>query len=151
MAFHPRYWSEGVENDSSRFNYYEWNGNQRKEAAKHVKSDTRWQPHAAGPLELEPEIRLICNPGAAIMFAAAQLHSTVPNTSGRTRYSFDFRTVNVEDLRNGHGAPNVDSAPSGTSLRDFLRVADRAPLPEDILMRYGGPLPDGVAAVFQPV
>ena len=150
MAFHPRYWSEAVENDSARFNYYDWNGNQRKNAAKHIKSDTRWQPHALREIELEPDVRLICEPGAAILFSAAQLHSTVANTSGITRYSFDFRTVNVNDLEDGVAAPNIDSAPTGTSLRDFVRVLDRAPLPEDILTRYGGALPDGAEAVFQP-
>jgi hypothetical protein len=150
MAFHPRYWSRGVENDSARFNYYEWNSNQRKSAAQHVKSDTRWQPHALEELELQPEVRVLCNPGAALMFSGAQLHSTVPNTSGITRYSFDFRTVNVDDLRRGSGAPNVDSAPSGTSLRDFLRISDRAAIPQDVIDRYGE-VPDGVEAVFQPV
>ena len=37
MAFHPRYFREAVPNDSDRFNYYEWNGNQRRNAAQHVK------------------------------------------------------------------------------------------------------------------
>lgn len=25
MAFHPRYWSEPVRNDSNGYNYYQWN------------------------------------------------------------------------------------------------------------------------------
>ena len=44
MAFHPRYWSEGVPNGSDDFNYYEWNATGRKEAAKQIRSDT---PEAA--------------------------------------------------------------------------------------------------------
>ena len=37
--------------------------------------------------------------GGTIVFSAAQLHSTVPNTTDRTRFSIDFRTVNLDDLR----------------------------------------------------
>src|SRR5215813_13224597 len=46
MAFHPRYWNEAVENGSSEFNYYEWNSQGRKQAAQHIKTDTRKQPKA---------------------------------------------------------------------------------------------------------
>lgn len=148
MAFHPRYWSQGVSNDSREFNYYDWNANQRKNAAQHVKSDTRWQPHALEPLELEPEIRLVCEPGGAIIFSGAQLHSTVPNTSGRTRYSMDFRTVDIEDVRAKRGARNVDSAPSGTSLRDFRRIADGERVSEDVCALYEEHPPQSAALVF---
>src|SRR3989442_1366509 len=60
-------------------------------------------------LELDPQIRLVVPPGGIILFSAAQMHSTVPNTSGRARYSIDFRTVNLADLRAGLAAPDFDS------------------------------------------
>ncbi len=149
MAFHPHYWHEGVINDSARFDYYEWNTNQRKNAAQHVKSDTRWQPHALEELQLQPELRLVCPPGGALAFSGAQLHSTVPNTSGRTRFSIDFRTVDIADVIAGRGAPNVDSAPAGTSLRDFKRLADGARVPEEVAASFDTRVAkDGL--IFQP-
>jgi hypothetical protein len=153
MAFHPRYWGEGVRNGSASFNYYEWNAVGRKDAAKHITSDTRKQPKAEDEVELEPQVRVVCDVGGIVLFSAAQMHSTVPNTSGRARFSIDFRTVNAADLRAGRSAPNVDSAPTGTSLRDFVRSSDMAPMPDDLVARYDvGATPDADAAmlVFQP-
>ncbi len=71
-----------------------------------------------------------------MLFSAAHLHSTVPNTSGRARYSIDFRTVNLADLKAGRSAPNLDSHCTGTSLRDFIRGSDRAPMPADVVAQY---------------
>jgi hypothetical protein len=136
MAFHPRYWSEGVRNGSAEFDYYEWNAVGRKEASKHITSDTRKQPKGLDALELDPQVRVVCDVGGVVLFSAAQMHSTVPNTSGRARFSIDFRTVNVGDLRAGRAAPNVDSAPRGTSLRDFVRCSDLAAMPDDLVRRY---------------
>jgi hypothetical protein len=150
MAFHPRYWARPIKNGSSRFNYYQWNMEGRKNAAKHITSDTREQPHAEEPIELEPQIRLVCPPEGVVMFSAAQLHSTVPNTSGLTRYSIDFRTVNVDDVVAGRGAPNIDSAPVGTSLRDFRRAADFAAMPDDLVQTYDKQAGQGGVLVFQP-
>ena len=48
------------------------------------------------------------------MFAGAQLHSSVPNMSGKTRFSIDFRTVHSDDLLSRSGAPNIDSECTGT-------------------------------------
>jgi hypothetical protein len=136
MAFHPRYWSQGVANSSRIYNYAEWNATGRQEAAKHIHKDTRPQPHAEEPIDLDPQIRLVPPPGGLIMFSGAQMHSTVPNTSGKTRFSIDFRLVHIDDLREGRGAPNVDSACTGTTLRDYLRGADLAHLPDDLVERY---------------
>jgi hypothetical protein len=151
MAFHPRYWNQPVRNTSRDFNYYQWNADGRKNAAQHITSDTRKQPRAEEPLELEPQIRLVCPPGGIILFSAAQMHSTVPNTSGSARYSIDFRTVNIRDLVERSGAPNLDSEPAGTSLRDFLRGSDRASMPEDVIKLYEDLVtkPEGML-VFQP-
>ena len=149
MAFHPRYWSEPVLNGSEDFNYYEWNSKSRSSAAQHIKSDTRPQPKPLQPMELDPQFRLVTEPGGAILFSAAQMHSTVPNTSGRTRFSIDFRTVNLRDLREAKAAPNIDSKPSGTSLRDFLRASDLTPLPEDVIAMYDNAPAEGML-VYKP-
>jgi hypothetical protein len=78
------------------------------------------------------------------------MHSTVPNTSGRARYSIDFRTVNLADSRAGSGAPNVDSRPTGTSLRDFVRGGDGAPMPEEVVQKYdNAPTAEGVL-IYRP-
>jgi hypothetical protein len=74
--------------------------------------------------------------GGALIFSAAHLHSTVPNTTDRTRFSIDFRTVNLDDLLDRRGAPNVDAACTGTTLGDFVRASDLEPLPEDVIESY---------------
>ena len=66
--------------------------------AQHVKTDTRVQPRPQVPVEQDPQLRVVANVGGAMLFSAAQLHSTVPNTSGITRYSIDFRTVHLDDV-----------------------------------------------------
>jgi hypothetical protein len=136
MAFHPQYWSRGIRNGSDAFDYYHWNAKGRKEARLHVRSDTRVQPHAEEPLDLDPELRIVVRPGGIVAFSAAQLHSTCPNTSGESRWSVDFRTVSLDHVIALRGAANQDSHPSGTSLRDFVRMRDGSPMPEEVARAY---------------
>jgi hypothetical protein len=150
LAFHPRYWNRSVKNESSSFSYYEWNSNGRKHAAQHIRKDTRKQPHATEVIELEPQVRVVCEAGGVILFSGAQLHSTVPNTSGLTRYSIDFRTVDIEDVIHRRGAPNLDSAPKGTSLRDFMRGTDFSRISADILALYEDNPGTEEGLLFQP-
>lgn len=136
MAFHPRYWDEALPNSSGTYNYYEWNRTSRQTAAQHVKADTRIQPRAEVPLDPDPQVRVLAEVGGMMMFSAAQLHSTVPNTSGMTRYSIDFRTVHLDDVWNRVGAPNLDSKCTGTTMQDYLKATDYAHLPEDAIALY---------------
>jgi hypothetical protein len=136
MALHPRYWSTPIKNGSRQYNYHKWNAESRHNAAQHVKGDTRVQPHAEEPIELEPEVRMLCPVGGAYQFSAAQLHSTVPNTSGVVRYSIDFRTVYLQDVLNRTGAHNIDSACTGTTIGDYLRATDFSHLPPDVMALY---------------
>ncbi len=145
MAFHPRYWSQPIRNGSREYNYDEWNRTSRVEAAKHVKTDTRKQPKPEEPIELDPQIRLVPPVGGLILFSGAQLHSTVPNDSGRTRFSIDFRTVNYDDVCARRGAPNIDSECTGTSMRDYLSATDLQHLPEDLCHTYDDGIPLVVA------
>jgi hypothetical protein len=87
-------------------------------------------------MELDPQVRLVCDVGGAYQFSAAQMHSTVPNTSSVTRYSIDFRTVHLDDVRGRIGAPNIDSACTGTTMGDYLRGNDLSHLPEDAIAPY---------------
>jgi hypothetical protein len=136
MAFHPRYWSQAVRNGSAEYNYAEWNRTSRQNAAQFIKQDTRKQPKPEEPMELDPQIRVIAPPGGVLLFSAAQMHSSVPNNSGKTRFSIDFRTVNVDDVEARRGAPNVDSACTGTTMGDYLRGADLTQLPEKYFEMY---------------
>jgi len=136
MAFHPRYWSRGLANSSHIYNYQEWNRQSRFNAAQQIGSDSRPQPKALEPVELEPDIRLLPPPGGLILFSAAQLHSSVPNTSGRTRFSIDFRVVNLDDVLALDGAPNVDSHCTGSTMGDYLRCSDLSHLPSEATAPY---------------
>jgi hypothetical protein len=136
MAIHPHYWDRAVRNGSSQYNYNRWNRESRHNAAQFVKEDTRVQPKPEEAMELDPQIRLVCPVGGAYQFSAAQMHSTVPNISGSVRYSVDFRTVHMEDVLNRVGAPNVDSACTGTTMRDYLRGTDLAHLPDEAIALY---------------
>lgn len=136
MAFHLSYWSRAVRNGSSRYNYAEWNRESRRNAAQHIKTDTRPQPTPEEPVEMDPQVRLICKPGGVILFSGAHLHSTVPNSSGYTRFSIDFRTVHLDDVRGRRGARNIDSACTGTTMGDYLRVSDLAHVPSETIELY---------------
>jgi hypothetical protein len=138
MAFHPEYFDRPVRNSSAEYDYEEWSRTGRQQAAKQVSKETRRQPQPEEPLDLEPDVRVVTPPGGALIFSAAQLHSTVPNTTRSTRFSIDFRTVNLDDLVDRAGAANIDSECTGTTLRDFVRASDLEPLPEEVIAPYDG-------------
>lgn len=136
MAFHPRYFENGVRNSSRDYNYAEWVANSRAAAVSQVDMETRKQPEAEEEVERTPDIRVITPPGGILIFSGAQLHTTVPNTSGRTRFSIDFRVVNRRDVEDHRGAANVDSDCTGTNLGDFMRATDLQRLPASLIGEY---------------
>jgi hypothetical protein len=146
MAFHPRYWTQPVKNGSRDYNYGEWNRTSRRIAAQQIGTDTRKQPRPEEPMELDPQIRVVGPPGGILLFSAAQMHSTVPNTSGYTRLSVDFRTVHSDDVLARRGAPNVDSDCTGTCMGDYLRGTDLAHFTDEVISMYDTP-PHDVAEV----
>jgi Phytanoyl-CoA dioxygenase (PhyH) len=145
MALHPHYWDRAIKNGSSEYNYYKWNLESRQSAGQHVKTDTRVQPRPEEPIELEPHVRPVCEIGGVYLFSAAHLHSTVPNTTNATRYSIDFRAVHLDDVLNRVGAPNVDSACTGTTMGDYLRGTDLSHLPAEAMALYT----DGTESLYR--
>ena len=133
----PRLLRPADPNSSADYDYEEWNRTGRQQAAKQVKKETRKQPQPTSPSSSSPTYASSRPPGGLLVFSAAQLHSTVPNTTDRTRFSIDFRTVNLDDLVEGVAAANVDSECTGTTLGDYMRASDLEPLPEDLVAAYG--------------
>jgi len=146
MAFHIKYWNTPLRNSSDEFNYQDWVQTGRADAASHVGKDTRKQSEALEPVEIDPRLRLITEPDGLLIFSAAHMHSTVPNNTGRTRLSIDFRTVHADDLAASRGAPTIDSRCTGTTIGAYLRVSDLAHVPEEIAELYGDATPVAMAA-----
>jgi hypothetical protein len=136
LAMYPDVFAASLPNSSDSYNYYKWNLESRAAAATLIREDPRVQPRLTGGVELGSELRFIAPVGGTLAFSAQQLHATVPNTTRVTRFSIDFRTVHAADLEACRGAPRSDAACTGTTLRDFRRSSDLAPLPADIIDRY---------------
>jgi hypothetical protein len=150
MVIHPRYFDRKVPNNSSDFDAYKWNAEGRKNAALYIQNDPRNHPHLQENIDLDWQV-LVGRPGSLMLFSAQHLHATVPNESGRTRFSIDFRTVHEDDILAHKGPKLVDSSSSGTTLRDFIRSTDHGRFSEDVVSSYevGGRAKDGVL-VFNP-
>jgi hypothetical protein len=150
IAFLPKYWNQPIANSSRDYNYYKWNQESRRAAATQIKTDTRKQPQALEPIDMESQVRVVCPAGGIILFSGAYLHATVPNTSPRTRFSIDFRTVHLDDVVDRRGAEIIDSECTGTTLRDFLRASDSMRLPDEIAGQFDTQPPVEGELIFSP-
>jgi hypothetical protein len=150
LVLHPSFFRRPVPNNSEDFDAYEWNAKGRKMAASYINEDPRPHPYYRGDGELDRQI-VVGPPGSLILFSAQHLHATVPNDSGRTRFSIDFRTVHRDDVLNHGGAEVVDSLATGTTLRDFVRATDHARLEDEVVASYEtGKVPEGGVLIFDP-
>ena len=146
MGFDLRNFDRSVANTSDTFDYYQ-NNRDRLSTAAQVTRERQSRPAA---LDHEPssECVVLPAPGAVLLFSGCQLHRSIPNTSGRARYSVDFRTVDVEDVMTSRGAPSVDSYCTGTAIRDFRNAEDNSPFDEATVTRLYGTPPPGSMLVF---
>ena len=118
FAFYPNLFDKPVANNSGDFDYDEWMktvGWQSTSGKRAVypTADTADYDTADG-------VPFACNKGDIILFSAAHLHQTRKNASGLTRFSIDFRSVNLVDEAEGKGAINVDNASHGSAVKDYV-------------------------------
>lgn len=146
MAFDLESFGRSVPNTSDGFDYYENNAG-RLTTATQVTRERQARP---GAIEHKPnhELAVLPAPGAVLLFSGAQLHTSIPNTSGRARYSVDFRTVDATDLATGRGAPLADVHCTGTAIRDFRNIVDGSRFDEETVTRLFGAPPPGAMLVF---
>jgi hypothetical protein len=146
MSFDLASFDRAVPNSSDTFDYYQNNASRLTTATQVIK-ERQARP---GALDHRPDQELIMlpAPGEVLLFSGAQLHASTPNTSGRARFSVDFRTVCVPDLLAGRGAPLVDVNCTGTAIRDFISVADERSFDEQTVVGLFGPPPSDAILVF---
>lgn len=116
FSFFPELFDTPVQNSSERFDYREFAESVGWQSAKG--SSASVYPSTPAPPD-SGAVRFACEEAGLLVFSAAQLHRTHPHASGRTRFSIDFRTVFLDDHRNGIGAPNVDNRSTGSALEDY--------------------------------
>jgi hypothetical protein len=149
MSFDLQRFDQPVPNTSGTFDYYR-NNAQRLMSAASVTKEQQARPGAVDHMPAN-ELIVLPAPGGILLFSGAQLHTSIPNTSGRARYSIDFRTVDARDLFAGHGAPLVDVHCTGTAVRDFVNVADGASFGEELVVEvFGAPPADAMLLFSAP-
>ena len=136
-----------LSNTSDSFDYYEIN-RARLTTAAQVKQETQSRPSAVGHQASQPLV-VVAAPGSVLLFSGAQLHASVPNTTTRSRYSIDFRTVDRRDVARDVGAELVDSHCTGTALRDFVNVDTGNRFDEAFVRTFYGDPPEDALLVFQ--
>src|SRR6185369_16269785 len=137
MEFFPYYHRMPLSNTSNEFNIYHWNGTGRKNAAAHRSGeDKRGIPRPTVPVEHPGTVQLVLPVGGMVLFSANEMHATTLNVTGKTRFSIDFRIVDVEHVRDGIGAITVDNQSQGVALRDFRRISDETEFPPEYIVKY---------------
>jgi hypothetical protein len=136
MSLYPGYWETPLKNSSQDFNYDEWCHQGRVLATTQTATDTRKHPLPQEEIDVTTETRFVLSSAEVMLFSASQLHATAPNTSGKTRFSIDFRTIHIDDILEGEGSPNIDNDSSGTTLNDFFRASDLQKISPDVIESF---------------
>jgi hypothetical protein len=141
FVFFPEYFDRAIANDSAAFDYQEWTRDRRslRVGWQDPNAGTRaLYPGHFGSMEGAARLPFSCRAGEVLVFAGAHLHKTIPNLTGRTRFSVDFRTVHLEDYRAGVGAPNADNRSTGTALVDYFHPGASGARAVDTPIKYLG-------------
>ena len=107
-----------VDNDSEIFDYGDWvrDGWELKIGWQKLGGRTPRYPRAAPGVDGGRAVGFACRTGDNLVFSGAHFHATLPQATGRTRFSLDFRIVDLDDHAAGLGAPNVDNRSRGSAL-----------------------------------
>ncbi len=129
IAFYPYYWSHPIGNNTDTWRFDEYL-EKRKLALAERRSA---YPSAPSPTEAIDEsgvVKVVVKPGDVLNFSSAHLHASVPNSTQKTRFSVEMRTINLYDLQSGREAPNVDNSGTEAMYQWFKRITDRQSLAE---------------------
>lgn len=127
FVFYPDWFACPVSNNSEAFDHDAWVKNgaalrigwqNREHGATHH------YPGHTGELRPGRVISFAARAGEIVLFSGAHFHQTLKQATGRTRFSLDFRTVDLADHQQGRGAPNVDNRSTGSATSDYVQPQD---------------------------
>jgi hypothetical protein len=124
VAFYPRHWDTPVPNNSADWDLQRL----RQDRQQGIATTVPLIPSPTVAVDPSDAVAVVIQPGDVLLFSGAQLHATVPNTSGRARFSVEIRTVVLDDILAGRHAPNIDGDAPHVPWGWFRRVDDRTPL-----------------------
>ncbi len=136
MEFHTEYFNQAITNDCAAYNHYQWNAQHRAAAAANLRAESLALPGPTGTVNPFSATVFVTPVGGMLQFSGHHLHSSVPNESGRTRFSIDFRTVDIADIRAGLVARDIDGWCTGSSIRTFVSAADLSPMPDEVVTLF---------------
>ncbi|MEM8753712.1 MAG: hypothetical protein AAGF90_12115 [Pseudomonadota bacterium] len=127
VALYPELWERSVKNTSADFDLPGVIEGRRTRSNGKVFADEAI-PHLAEPLDPALAVPLVVEPGDLLAFSGAHAHARGPNRTPLMRISLETRTLWIEDLKAGRGAPNVDGAAPWMAPGWFKRGHDGAKL-----------------------
>lgn len=143
FAIYPSLWDRAVANTSGEFDLPGLI-ERAKAGGRNANDADAAIPHLTEQPVAEA-VPVVISPGEIIAFSSAHAHAGVPNSTGLTRISLETRTLWIDDVRSGRGAPNVDGHARWMSPGMFRRVSDGVPLHEllgmDRIEPFAGPFP----------
>jgi hypothetical protein len=119
IALYPAYWGTPLANTSAR-----WDLDEIRVRRNAGIPDVPLVPEPSEPVDVSAEVRVVIEPGDLLSFSGAHLHASVPNSTADARISVEVRTVNIDDVKLGRGAPNVDGAAPRVPIGWFRRMSD---------------------------
>jgi hypothetical protein len=121
IALFPTYFERPVANNSTGWDLAEV---LRRRREGEPLDDYPFLPVVRDAPDRSAAVAMEIEPGDLMCFSGAHLHASVPNTTDRTRFSLEIRTVNADDIAAGRGAPNVDGEALRTAWQWFRRLSD---------------------------
>jgi len=134
MALYPALWSRPVRNSSAAFDLAEITRRRREGGRDAIAADEAI-PHLLESIPRDLAVPVVIDPGTIIAFSGAHAHAGVGNETGVTRISLETRTISIEDVRTGKGAPNLDGRAPWMAPGFFRRIGDGAKLDELLGLR----------------
>jgi hypothetical protein len=129
FALYPHLWQRALRNSSADFDMRAILERSHRDGRNAVDADEAI-PHLLEAIDPQQGIAVELAPGSLIAFSGAHAHAGVGNCTGLTRISFETRSLLIDDVRAGVGAPNVDGHAPWRTPGLFRRMSDRKRLDE---------------------
>ena len=129
FALYPHLWQQALRNCSADFDMRAILERSHRDGRNAVDADEAI-PHLLEAIDPQQGVAVDIAPGSLIAFSGAHAHAGVGNNTGLTRISFETRSVLIDDVLAGLGAPNIDGHAPWRTPGLFRRMSDTRRLNE---------------------